>query len=137
MLNLFKKKQANDFEVLEVVEVAQVETAEDRSERAAMALCSTDPEFANKFDQAIKIILDDRIMMARYRKHNAEGQPELNYADARRALLTIARQVADGDSIDTCKYTLCGTVERTLNEGRRFRDVADVEKAMHTYRKRG
>lgn len=131
MIRFGKKKSATQAEEY-VIEVTKVENAEDRRERALTEMSNTTPAFASRFDQAVKIIHDDRVMFLQHSPMPVEQRPQVTYADARNALMAMVARAGD-QSVDGYKYIIEMAVQRVLSEGRRFTSAADVEKAFLTY----
>ncbi len=131
MISFGQKKSATQAEE-HVIEVTKVENAEDRRERALTEMSNTNPEFASRFDQAVKIIHDDRVMFLQHSPMPADQRPQVTYADARNALMAMVARAGD-QPVDGYKYIIEMAVQRVLSEGRRFTNATDVEKAFLTY----
>ncbi len=115
-----------------VIDVTKVENAEDRRDRALTEMQQSNPDFASRFDQAIKIIHDDRVMFIQHSPMPADQRPQVTYADARNALMAMVARAGD-QTVDSYKYIIEMAVQRVLSEGRRFNNAADVEKAFLSY----
>ena len=131
MMSFGQKKPAAEADE-RVIEVTKVENAEDRRERALEELSRNNPDFASRFDQAVKIVHDDRVMFIQHSNVPADQRPQVTYADARKAMMAMVARAGD-QTVDGYKYVLEMAVQRVLSEGRRFNSAADVEKAFLTY----
>lgn len=100
-------------------EVTKVENAEDRRERAITEMTRDNPDFATRFDQAVKIIHDDRVMFIKHSNMPVDQRPQVTYADARKAMLVMVARAGD-QTVDGYKYVIEIAVQRVLSEGRRL-----------------
>lgn len=117
-------------------EVTKIENAEDRRERALTEMSRDNPGFSARFDLAVKLIHDDRVMFIQHSNLPYDQRPQVTYADARKALMAMVSRAGD-QTVDGYKYVMEMAVQRVLAEGRRFNNQADVEKAFLSYKSTG
>lgn len=116
-----------------VIEATKIENAEDRRERAFAEMAAASPDFAARFDEAVKIIHDDRVMFLQHSPMPLDQRPQVTYADSRHALMALVARTGD-QTVEGYKYVIEMAVQRVITEGRRFSSPADVEKAFLTYK---